>query len=79
MLKQVEAIGGSENDCEVLYNAFRKIVKDAKRKGKPKMSAVALKMQRDARLLRANKEGATGAERFGGAAQGELDVLAAKD
>ena len=79
LLKQVEALGGSENDCEVLYNAFRKIVKDAKKKGKPKMSAVALKMQRDARLLRANKEGATGAERFGGAAQGELDVLAAKD
>ncbi len=32
LLRQVEALGGSEADCEVLYMAFRKLVKDAKKK-----------------------------------------------
>ena len=58
LLRQVEALGGSEADCEVLYMAFRKLVKDAKKKP-VKRSAVALKMARDAQLLKANKERAT--------------------
>ena len=77
LLRQVEALGGSEADCEVLYMAFRKLVKDAKKKP-VKRSAVALKMASDARLLRANKEKATASDRFGGAGQDELQALAEK-
>ena len=77
LLRQVEALGGSEADCETLYMAFRKLVKDAKRKP-VKRSAVALKMARDAQLLKANRERATASDRFGGAGQDELQALAEK-
>ena len=77
LLRQVEALGGSEADCETLYMAFRKLVKDAKKKP-VKRSAVALKMASDARLLKANKERATASDRFGGAGQDELQALAEK-
>ena len=77
LLRQVEALGGSEADCETLYMAFRKLVKDAKKKPIER-SAVALKMASDAQLLKANKERATASDRFGGAGQDELQALAEK-
>ena len=83
MLRQVEALGGTERDCEVLYNAFRDLVKAAKktsRRARPAAasSAVARRMDADAALLRENRKRATAADRFGGGATSELDALAAK-
>ena len=76
LLRQIEALGGSERDCERLYTAFRQLVKDAKKKPQPR-SAIAKAMDRDAALLRKNREVASAADLYG-AATGELDALAAK-
>ena len=76
LLRQVEALGGSERDCEHLYDTFKALVKDAKRK-KPARSALGKAADRDAALLEKNKDRATASDIYG-AATGELDFLAAK-
>jgi hypothetical protein len=78
LVRQIEALGGGERDAEYLYDAFKKLVKDAKAKPRPKKSAIAKKMDDDRRLLAGNRANATAGDRVGGGAAGELAFLAAK-